>query len=34
VDDMLVAGSSMHDIVDLKKKLANTFEMKDLGEAK
>jgi len=24
----------MQDIVDLKKKLANTFEMKDLGEAK
>ena len=34
VDDMLVAGSSMQDIVDLKKKLANTFDMKDLGEAK
>ena len=34
VDDMLVAGSSMHDIIDLKEKLANTFEMKDLGEAK
>ena len=34
VDDMLVAGSSMQDIVDLKKKLANAFEMKDLGEAK
>ena len=34
VDDMLVAGSSMQDIVDLKKKLENTFEMKDLGEAK
>ena len=31
---MLVAGSSMQDIVDLKKKLANTFDMKDLGEAK
>jgi len=34
VDDMLVAGSSMQDIVDIKKTLANTFEMKDLGEAK
>jgi len=31
VDDMLVTGSSMHDIVDLKEKLAKTFEMKDLG---
>lgn len=34
VDDMLIAGPSMQDIVDLKEKLANTFEMKDLGEAK
>jgi len=34
VDDMLVARSSMQDIIDLKKKLANTFEMKDVGEAK
>ena len=33
VDDMLIAGPSMQDIVDLKEKLANTFEMKDLGEA-
>ena len=34
VDDILVAGSSMHDIVDLKEKLSKTFEMKDLVEAK
>lgn len=34
VDDMLVAGTSMQRIVDLKKKLASAFEMKDLGEAK
>ena len=34
VDDMLVAGSNMHDINVVKKKLANTFEMKDLGAAK
>ena len=34
VDDMLVAGSSMHEIVDLKENLAKIFEMKDLGEAK
>ncbi|KAK3009305.1 hypothetical protein RJ639_013435 [Escallonia herrerae] len=33
-DDMLVAGSSMGRINELKKKLANTFSMKDLGEAK
>ncbi|KAK3029811.1 hypothetical protein RJ639_038253 [Escallonia herrerae] len=32
--DMLVAGSSMGRINELKKKLANTFSMKDLGEAK
>jgi hypothetical protein len=31
---MLVAGSNMHDIKDLKKKLANSFVMKDLGVAK
>ena len=31
---MLKARSSMHDIVDLKEKLAKNFEMKDLGEAK
>ncbi|KAK2999025.1 hypothetical protein RJ639_024468 [Escallonia herrerae] len=33
-DDMLVAGSSMGRINELKKKLASTFSMKDLGEAK
>ncbi|KAK3043026.1 hypothetical protein RJ639_002594 [Escallonia herrerae] len=33
-DDMLIAGSSMGRINELKKKLANTFSMKDLGEAK
>ncbi|KAK3027347.1 hypothetical protein RJ639_041588 [Escallonia herrerae] len=31
---MLVAGSSMRRINELKKKLASTFSMKDLGEAK
>jgi hypothetical protein len=34
VDDMLVAESNMHDINVLKKKLANSFAMKDLGVAK
>jgi hypothetical protein len=34
VDDMLVAGSNMQDINVLKKKLANSFAMKDLGVAK
>ena len=34
VDDMLVAGSNMKDINVLKRKLANSFAMKDLGAAK
>ena len=34
VDDMLVAGSDMQDINVLKRKLANSFAMKDLGTAK
>ena len=34
VDDMLVAGTNMQDINVLKKKLANSFLMKDLGVAK
>ena len=34
VDDMLVAGSNMQDINVLKKKLSNSFAMKDLGDAK
>jgi hypothetical protein len=34
VDGMLVAGSNMHDINVLKRKLANSFAMKDLGVAK
>jgi hypothetical protein len=34
VHDMLVAGSNMQDINVLKKKLANSFSMKDLGVAK
>ena len=34
VDDMLVAGSNMQDINVLKRKLANSFAMKDLGAAK
>ena len=33
VDGMLVAGSNMKDINVLKKKLANSFAMKDLGAA-
>jgi hypothetical protein len=31
---MLVAGSNMHDINVIKKKLANSFVMKDLGATK
>jgi hypothetical protein len=34
VDDMPVAGSNMQDINVLKKKLDNSFVMKDLGAAK
>ena len=34
VDDMLVAGSNMQEIVNLKLKLSKQFEMKDLGAAK
>ena len=34
VDDMLVAGSNMQDINVLKRKLAKSFTMKDLGDAK
>jgi hypothetical protein len=34
VDDMLVAGSNMKDINVLKKKLSNSFSMKDLGSTK
>jgi hypothetical protein len=34
VDVMLVAGSNIHDINVLKKKLANSCVMKDLGAAK
>jgi hypothetical protein len=34
VDGMLVSGSNMKDINVLKKKLANSFVMKDLGAAK
>jgi hypothetical protein len=34
VDDMLVVGSNMKDINVLKRKLANSFEMKDLGATK
>ena len=33
VDDMLVAGSNMQEINVLKRKLANSFAMKDLGAA-
>ena len=34
VDDMLVVGSNMQEINVLKIKLANAFEMKDLGAIK
>ena len=34
VDDMLIAGSSMREINNLKTRLYATFEMKDLGPAK
>jgi hypothetical protein len=34
VDDMLVAESNMKDINMLKKKLSNSFAMKDLGASK
>ena len=34
VDDMIVAGSNMQEINVLKRKLANSFAMKDLGAAK
>ena len=34
VDDMLVVGSNMQEIVNLKLKLSKQFEMKDLGAAK
>jgi hypothetical protein len=34
VDDMLVAGSNMQYINVLKKKLSNSFVIKDLGAAK
>jgi hypothetical protein len=34
VDGMLVAGSNMQDINVLKKKLSNSFSMKDLGVEK
>lgn len=32
-DNVLIAGSSMHGIDDLKKELLKTTEMKDLGAA-
>ena len=34
VDDMLVAGSNMQEINVLKRKLENSFAMKDMGAAK
>ena len=34
VDDMLVAGSSMDEIVNFKAQLSKEFAMKDLGSAK
>ena len=34
MDDILVAGSNIQDINVIKKKLANSIAMKDLGAAK
>ena len=34
VDDMLIAGSNIQDINNLKSQLSEHFAMKDLGEAK
>ena len=34
VDDMLIAGSSMREINNLKTRLSSAFEIKDLGPAK
>ena len=34
VDDMLIAGSSIDEINNLKKQLSKQFAMKDLGVAK
>ena len=34
VDDMLIAGSSIEEINNLKKQLSKQFAMKDLGAAK
>ena len=34
VDDMIFVGSNMQEINVLKRKLANSFAMKDLGAAK
>ena len=34
VNKMLIAGSSMREINNLKTRLSTTFEMKDLGQAK
>ena len=34
VDDMLVAGSDMQEIINLKRELSKQFAMKDLGSAK
>ena len=34
VDDMLIAGSSIKEINNLKKQLSKQFAMKDLGAAK
>lgn len=34
VDDMLIAGSDMSEIEEIKRDLSGRFEMKDLGDAK
>jgi hypothetical protein len=34
VDDMVVVGCNIHDINGIKRKLSNSFAMKDLGATK
>ena len=33
IDDMLVAGASLEDVIEIKRKLSLEFNMKDLGQA-
>lgn len=34
VDDLLIAGNNLKEIIQLKKELANYFNIKDLGKLK